>query len=124
MKMLGQQDQLAKRLSVTNLLHFVHNELSVLKLDQELQMIRSLLENKKFSPTNQDGKQYVHGYFEWKLLLALIGMKTEGAVHMLKDLCIELVSYSISRMGVSRNYFVFNGTNHNQTNFDTQFKSQ
>lgn len=98
MKMLG-QDQLSKRLNVTNLLHFVHER--DLDVAQDLQLIRSLLENKKFFPNGQDGKQYVHGYFEWKLLLALIAMKTEGAVGILKDICIELVSYSVSKIGVS-----------------------
>lgn len=105
MKMLG-QDQVSKRLSVTNLLHFVYSELSDLDVAHDLLMIRSLLDNKKFHPNGQDGKQYVHGYFEWKLLLALIAMKTDGAVAILKDICIELVSYSISKTGVSISTFI------------------
>lgn len=101
MKVLG-QDQLAKRLSVTHLLHFVYNELGELEgVAKDLQMIRNLLENKKFTPTAHDGKHYVHGYFEWKLLLALIAMKAEGAVNTLTELSIELVGHSINRMGVS-----------------------
>lgn len=101
MKLSSNQDQSSKRLSVTNLLHFVHNELGELQVAHELQIMRSLLENRKCIPTAQDNKKYVHGYFEWRLILALIAMKTEGAVNAIKDLSIELVSYSISRMGVS-----------------------
>lgn len=99
LKLLGQDDR-EKRLSVTNLLHFVYNELSDLEVDKDLQMIQSLLENKKFVPSAQDGKHYIHGYFEWRLLLALIAVKKGGAVSHLKDLSIELVAYSVTRTGV------------------------
>lgn len=101
MKMLGQDHQLSKRQTVTNLLHFVHNHLSELEVQKELEMLSSLLDNKRFAPTSQDGKQYVHAYFEWKLLLALIALKSQVAVDSLKDLCVEIFSYSVNILGVS-----------------------
>lgn len=101
MKLLGQGQQ-STRLSVTHLLHYVYNELEVLHVDKELEIIRSLLEDKKFTPSGQDNKQYVHGYFEWKLLLALISIKRGNAADQVKDLCAELVVYSVNLMGVSK----------------------
>lgn len=111
MKMLG-QDQLQKRLTVTNFLHFVYNEIGNGSAAQDLQLIRSLLDDNKFLPTVQDGKHYVHGYFEWKLLLILIAEKSDGCANILKDLCVQLMGYSICIVGVSNNHFNLGSSNH------------
>lgn len=104
----GQEQQQSKRLTVTNLLHFVHNEVEHLNVAQDLLMLKSLLDHPKFLPTAaQDSKQYIHGYFEWKLLLALIAIKTEGAAELVKDLLIQLVSHSINRLAVNNQSKVF-----------------
>ena len=99
MKLLG-QDQLPMRLSVTNLLHFVYSEGCAMKFEKEVEIIRDILENRKFIPNSQDNKEYTHGYFEWRLLLALIAIKQGLPAGHVKDLFDDLVFYSINAIGV------------------------
>lgn len=100
LKLQAPKDQLEKRLAVTNLLHFTYSELRNVDATN-LDLITSLLDHKQFSPTPQDSSNYLHGYLEWKYILALIAQKMEKGISAIQQLCLELISYSIGTMGVS-----------------------